>query len=416
MKKRLATLVSISLIFVLSVLAGTGAAAPIKLTLGHVWEPTFLARQEAFDKQFMEKYPNIQIETVQLGWDLSKLITMAVAGVMPDVVYIHYTWADSLIDGGFLLDLTQHLQATPAFQLSDFFPVAMVPFISEGRTYAIPYDAGPVVLYYIPEVLNAAGIPAPSRSDTLDGFLAALRRLTVDFNLDGTIDRWGIDRMWDDEIWNAPVLASFGARMLSEDGTTVLDPPDKAAQALTWWSDLALQWQVAPLVERSTLFEQAKAAMTFGGSWMLQRWETVGGFEADVGHVPAGPAGQFVTVAGSGFGISATTKHLDAAWLYLSEYLGKEGMDFLWGKSGRGSPARRSSWPSFELVWKESRKSVYVFREALDYGIYAPLMPSQVRTIVYEQLNRIINGQDSPQNAITVARAQAEPLLRNQGN
>ncbi len=388
--------------------AAPAPAASVTLTVAHSWEPEFLQRQVSFDQEFMRRHPDIKVELINTA-SLDKYITMAAGNVLPDIIYVHYSWADTLIRQGFLLDLSRYLAATPGFGLNDFFPVALSPFRQGGRLYGLAYDAGPVVIYYIPEVFNQRGVMPPSREWRLDDFLLAARKLTLDRNGDGQVDFWGIDRMWDGEIINAPILASFGARFLNDERTEVLDPPDRASQALAWWSDLVRQWQVAPGVGRGNQFPSGNAAMTFGGSWMLRRWERAGGFVADVGHVPAGPAGQFVTVAGSGYAITASSAHKDAAWTYLSEYLGREGMDYMWGQSGRGSPARRSAWPSFEAVW--SGKNVKVFREALGYGIYAPIVPREVDQLVWQRLNRIISGQESPQAAVEAARQQARPLL-----
>lgn len=402
-------LAAVCLTFLFYLMTAGAAAAPVSITVAHTWEPTFLERQKSFDAEFMKRHPDIRVEAITVGWGLDKYVTMAAGGVLPDVMYVHYSWTQPMIETGMLLDLSKSVAAARGFDFGDFFPVALSPFRKDGKLYGIAYDAGPIVIFYVPERFNQAGAPYPSKTWTLDDFLSTLRKLTVDRNADGNTDQWGIDRMWDGEVINAPVLASFGARLMNQAGTNVLDPPDKAIQAITWWSDLARQSQVAPQAGRGGQFEAGKAAMTFGGSWMLTRWEKIGDFQADVGHVPAWPAGQFVTVAGSGYGISATSRHQQAAWTYLSEYLGKEGMDYMWGKSGRGSPARRSAWPSFEEAWKG--KNVSVFRESLEYGIYAPIIPQEIDQVIWTQLNKVIAGQESPQNAVAIARQQAQAVL-----
>jgi multiple sugar transport system substrate-binding protein len=38
---------------------------------------------------------------------------------------------------------------------------------------------------------------------------------------------------------------------------------------------------------------------------------------------------------------------MDAAWIYLNEYISTGGQNYMWGITGRGSPARLSSWPSY---------------------------------------------------------------------
>jgi len=45
--------------------------------------------------------------------------------------------------------------------------------------------------------------------------------------------------------------------------------------------------------------------------------------------------------------ITRDSKNPDAAWIYLNEYLSTAGQAYMWGSTGRGSPARLSAWPSY---------------------------------------------------------------------
>ncbi len=47
---------------------------------------------------------------------------------------------------------------------------------------------------------------------------------------------------------------------------------------------------------------------------------------------------------GSGYAIAQTSEQKDAAWIYLNEYISEAGQNFMWARTGRGSPARSSAW------------------------------------------------------------------------
>lgn len=393
-------------------------AKKITLRVAHTWESTFLDVQKEFDKKFMERHPDIEVKFENYTWAdaLEKYQTQAAAGTLPDVFYVHCSYAQQLIRQGVLKPLDSFVERTPEFNFDDFFPVALTPNYHKGVLYALPYDAGPMGLFYNKDMFNEAGLSYPDESWDLDAFLAHAQKLTRDTSGDGKVDQWGVVGTLTYETLNAPVLAGFGAKLINEDETEMLLTSPEAIEAFKWWAALNLEHEVAPTpVQSSAIVEPfafGKVGMTFGGSWMLERWVRFGRFDADVAHVPAGPAGRFTTVAGSAYGISANTKNEEAAWLYLSEYLSEEGVEFMWGRTGRGSPARASAWPSFKKAWEG--KNVGVFEEAMDYGMFVrPISPAaaQANTIIDREIELMLLGKKSVEEVLKQIKKEVDPVL-----
>lgn len=415
--KRCALLLALTVVIVLTVSLSACAKKTI-LRVAHAWEPTFLEVQKEFDKQFMQRHPDIVIKMENLSWSniLEKYQTQAAAGTLPDVFYVHCSWAQQFIRQGMLTALDSFIERTPNFNFDDIYPVSLTPFWSKGKLYAIAYDAGPIALFYNKNMFDSAGLSYPDESWDLDVFLANAKKLTKDNNGDGKADQWGVSRGLIGETYNAPVLAEFGAKLINEDETEMLLTTPEAIEAFTWWANLTLKHGVSPSpVQSSAIVEPfafGKVAMTFGGSWMLERWVRYGKFDADVAHVPAGPKGRFTTVAGSGYGIASTSKNKEAAWLYLSEYLSSEGVEFMWGRTGRGSPSRASAWPSFEQAWEG--KNVRVFREAMNNAMYMrPISPAapQVNTIIEREIELMLLGKKSVVEALKTIKNDADAVL-----
>lgn len=383
------------------------AQEKIKLTVAHMHSPSaFPARYESqvkFDEEFMQRHPNIEIERVaQPPGSLDWYVVNAAAGTLPDIFYVTWYHGHILALNGLTLDLTSMIERDPEFNYEDIFPVAQAPFLVGGGIYGIAFDAGAVLPYYHGDLLSEAGLGVPPADWTTDDFLDYARRLTKPTN-DGAIEIYGLARFYDPEIINA-ALGSFGGAILNPDETASLIASPESITALEWWTSLRTEHGVTPApgtVDLHQLFVSGNAAMTFGGSWMLDGFTMQGEVDrkTNVLPFPNGPVRQTATIAGSGYGISNYTTHAEAAWTYMREYMGEENFRAMWARDG--SPARRSAWPEFGLIWEKRNPdvNVYAFLEAMDYGEYArPLGPeaSRISQTVQEGLWDILLEHVSP--------------------
>jgi multiple sugar transport system substrate-binding protein len=149
-----------------------------------------------------------------------------------------------------------------------------------------------------------------------------------------------------------PYLFPFGAKYLSEpDEAECLISAPEAVEAMTWWDELRTGGAVPNPDEMATVawppFQFGKIAMYYEGSWATPPIVAGANFNWDIAIWPKGPVDHKTFSAGSCYTITRDAKNADAAWIYLNEYISTGGQNYMWGITGRGSPSRLSSWPSY---------------------------------------------------------------------
>ncbi len=95
----------------------------------------------------------------------------------------------------------------------------------------------------------------------------------------------------------------------------------------------------------SEAFYSGKIGMYYTGPWNFVNVRKNAKFAWDIAPLPQGKAGSVTYVAGSGFGISNTTKSPDEAWQALKVLTSNESLQKL-AKGGRAYPARQSAVPA----------------------------------------------------------------------
>src|SRR5690606_29147529 len=107
----------------------------------------------------------------------------------------------------------------------------------------------PTGLLYRTDLFEEAGLTPP---ETWDEFIEVAKKLTVDTDGDGSIDRWGFAMVGSNNGSGGsrfvPVMRSFGAQELVEsgDGWTTEFDTDAAAAAFQLYGDLVNEYEVVP--------------------------------------------------------------------------------------------------------------------------------------------------------------------------
>jgi multiple sugar transport system substrate-binding protein len=221
-------------------------------------------------------------------------------------------------------------------------------------------------------------------------------------------------------------LRPWGAKLLNEDETELLLDTDEASEALNFWTGLILDQHIAPTFAVSgafgdpigtpnIVFRAGKAAMELIASWDTPSLQAQSAFAWDVAPWPEGPVGRGTGSFGSGFGTTATSQHPDEAWTYLSEYLSVEGMIFMWGSTGRGSPARKDAYQS----WLDSGfapAGAQYFLDALEnYAStdepFQTTAAPQIGDLMIREMTVVRNGEKSVDDAIATIMEEGQALL-----
>jgi multiple sugar transport system substrate-binding protein len=325
----------------------------VEISVAHAWDATFMQRQNQFDQLFMQRHPNIVVKAENTPWGdfRQKYLAQAAGNALPDLLYVHFSWAQDFAKTGILTPLDDYIAKEKDFNLDDFSKPSLVSYQRDGKLWVVPYDEGPGNLYYNKELFDKAGIKYPDDSWTLEDLKQTALKLTSG---EGANKIFGLGSLPTpgDSLMAPSYLFPFGAQYLSEpkEDQVLINKPE-AVQAMEWWEELRAKGAVPSPAELQNVawppFQFGKIAMYHEGSWATPPIRENAKFNWDVAKWPKGPVKQSTFSAGSGYAITRDSKNPDAAWVYLNEYLSTAGQSYMWGLTGRGSPARLSAWPSY---------------------------------------------------------------------
>jgi multiple sugar transport system substrate-binding protein len=140
-------------------------------------------------KQLIEEFNaahagKIQINATTLDWGVpfyTKVQTSAAVGEGPDVMTYHASRIPLAVSQGTLSEITADDLAAMGLSAESFASSTWDAVNVDGKTYAIPFDTHPIVLYYNKEMLDAVGLIGPDglpqNLNGVDNFNAALKAL-----------------------------------------------------------------------------------------------------------------------------------------------------------------------------------------------------------------------------------------------
>lgn len=296
-------------------------------------------------------YPNITVtlETVSFTdyWD--KLLTQLASGTEADIVAMQSLRMPTFAVRNALRPLQPLVDEDPDFDAEDFFEPIQNGLSFDGEVFAFGYDLGPHILIYNQDLFDEKGVPYPSADEpmTWDQFRETAIALTdadqghYGFTLPPTFDPV------------VPWLWSAGGHYMNADASEcTLDSPESLAALNFLYGLITEDAAVAPLTDLANpnfhreTFNTGTVGMQQDGPWQFVNTREEATFNWDVAPLPSGEAGSVTTVAGSGFGISNTTEHPEAAWQALKVITSTESLEKV-ARAGRGYPARQSAVPAF---------------------------------------------------------------------
>ena len=298
-------------------------------------------------------FPNtdVKLEYNDYGNTAVKIVASAAAGDVPDVIMASTDHTPLLASSKLLMDLNPYIaQESATVNVDDFAPGIAQGFKLWGRWWGFPYDHSTYGIYYNKDLFAKAGVAEPpgegGKPWSLADFVAAATKLTLP---DGK--QWGLTMGWDQNYLASNFIYTNGGRIFDDQLRKCVINSDEAAKGIQWLVDLLVKHKVAPPVAEqagSTVdyFASGLAAMQFNGQWDLLNKNKTANFPFEIGYLPIGGIKRSVT-GGSGFCVSASTKHPQQAWEFVKTYTSKDVLEPMVGRTGRGIPARTSAMPSY---------------------------------------------------------------------
>lgn len=239
--------------------------------------------------------PALQAATFTWGNPYYTKLSLATLGdAPPDVAVSHLTRSSNLARAGLLTEITDEVLAMAGLTATDFNQKAWGAQQVEGRSYAIPLDTHPFVLYYNVEICDRAGLlDSDGRlqpiqgTDGWDSALRAAREVTGAFGASvatiadpATSWRW-FQTLYSQRSGSTPWLGD-GGRELTYDRELTLDTLDYI-QALTQQGLMPTNTDYAG---SQTLMFSGQSAFYLQGEWEITTAQAVAGLEFGMVPVP----------------------------------------------------------------------------------------------------------------------------------
>ena len=131
-----------------------------KVSLGvSDWPATEGERLELFNQNkadFKKIYPDVEIVPDTWGFDIKSFYPKAEAGMLPNIYTVPFTEIDKLVDGEYVIDMTDALKEKGYYDNMNEKIRDIVSY--EGRVYALPYEAYTFGIAYNTDVFEECGL------------------------------------------------------------------------------------------------------------------------------------------------------------------------------------------------------------------------------------------------------------------
>lgn len=255
-------------LFFIGLLLVTSAFAKITLTIQSYSNPNELVAQfiqKVLIPEFNKKYPDVEVKYVYVPFYeyLPTILQQAVAGTLPDMVYLDNPWVPQLIEAGFSKISPIMMKDLGEKFWLDFFEGHRLVTSKNGRIYALQVHTNNLALFYRENLLKQAGVGKPPR--TWDELLEACKKVKEKLGIYGLVFYAGADEAgtWQFE----PFLWSNGGSLLE------LDKPE-AIKALEFVTTLVKEGyaprDVINMKDQGDVtiwFMNGQAAMMINGNW-----------------------------------------------------------------------------------------------------------------------------------------------------
>ncbi|AIQ65656.1 hypothetical protein PSTEL_23645 [Paenibacillus stellifer] len=309
-----------------------GGGEKVKLVVW-IWEQAKAGIDLNMDR-FKEAYPNIDVEFQTMkSTDLYQkyLVSSNTDDAVPDVLALESTNLSQMVQINSLLDITDRV----APYKDKIVPYKWKDATMDDKVYAMPWDSGPVVMFYRNDLFEKAGLPTDpdevaSKLKTWNDYYEAaklVKEKTGAF-MYGDSKTNSSNRVFESMMWQR------GLWYFDENGKVAVDSPEVKEIA-----DYLIKMQKEGLVYDArantdpwgNAISQGQIATVVGGSWhdatIEKQYSPQDSGKWSVTTMPKWSADDQYGGAnqgGSNLAINKNSKHPDEAWKFIEFMLGNE--------------------------------------------------------------------------------------------
>ena len=302
-----------------------------------------------------------------------------------------------------LLPLDEQVLDGAGIDMADFDPSISEAMQIDGVQMAVPYDLGPLIVFYNEELFAEADVDAPSDGWTVEDFATAAAALSVD-------GRYGYAANPILDSATAWSLTLSGTQGVTAGGELDLSNPGMV-EAIEFMQGMVADGSAPELPATSDTynalnsFVAGDAAMVIDGPWQLAYVGEQVPFDFGVATIPAGADGSRTPVSGSGYGVSASCEYPEEAARAVASLTGSAAQTTL-AEMGRAYPARIAEQPAYfegdfgiaEDTLQEAGASGEPFRSTTNF--------TQVNTLFNQYAVSALNGDMTAVDFLETVQSQ----------
>ncbi len=375
-------------------------------------------------EQLVEEYNNnnedIQVRLIFQGLydDMKiKLINAVKTGDLPDVSQVAIEYLDVFIDDNRIEPITDYISED---NKNDILSQFWNGVTRQREIYAFPFNHSVQVLYYNKDAFEKAGIDPDKPPKTWEDVIKYGKKLTKDFDGDGTIDQWGILVSLEGVFGFTPLIRQVGGEFLNDDRSKALFNSEEGVRVMELVQKMAYEYKIMPsnwtLFEGTSAFLQGKIAMgpiTCAG---IKFAEDNLPWELGIAPLPY-IENKSVLLGGAGLVIFSKSSHRRKAAMNFISWLTNKENSIRWHEKTGYLPIRKSAMESFELQsFHRLNPNYKVPVDQLSYSRppdFTPYLP-QIDQIVRYAIEDIMINRKDPQKTLNIAAEKVNNLLKEE--
>ncbi len=403
------------------------ATSPDGRTILTFWH-TYNDPEEVILREIIKKWetanPKFTVRPVRIPFDghKPKLRTALTVGQGPDMARVDWSFVCELARKNAVVDL-----GTQGFEniRTQYLPAAIGSCNVGGKYYGLPDQSNCVAMFYNRQMFREAGLlplNAEVTSDateaaagefakvlpkTWEEFIEVGKKLTNESK--GQYAFAMMNTLW----WNLVFFNTYGARIISEDGTKCLLDSEAAVQAVEMMASLFITHKVEAgawrpgAISPEQGFVNGKYAMILMGPWNLSKFKNTN-IDFGVGLIPGGSAGTSTNVGGTDVVIFKGSKYVEACYSFLTFFTNAENQ-VRWCTALNQLPINLGA---YDLV-KFDDKHLMTFMEQMKHAGPNPVVKDfgLLEDLVNPEIEAVLSGQKNAKDALGSAAKKVQERL-----
>lgn len=354
--------------------------------------------------KFHETYPHIEVllgTTVwQYLWDKVLMFSRKKQG--PDVFQFGNTWNGALAHLGALLDVSSFVEKAGGLKLFVPMSTKLCFFPYSQRISSVPWYVDVRAYYYRQDILSKCRLEANAIS-TIDDLEKTFRTLHEKRGDGSQMYAFGIAGRKDPQLVHnvAPWIWSFGGDFIHQNGKEVIFHQEAALAGIEKYFQFVKEFCLPEEIMQNcdeliaNFAKYGKYAFIYLGPWINDTYlnpknQMYSTYASSIQSmpVPAGPAGRFTFMGGSNLGISAYTRHPEAAWTFVNFLLRKDIQEIFCSTNNQ-LPGLVEGYANSSLKVSSNNKA---FLESVRYGRVFPncICWARIEDILVNTLNSLL--------------------------